>query len=41
MARDDGSRDDGMGRVRAVFVLYLLIIVGGIGVYAVIGLTHH
>jgi hypothetical protein len=30
-----------MGNVRAVFVLYLLIVVGGIGFYTVVGLTHH
>jgi hypothetical protein len=30
-----------MGRVRAIFVLYLVTIAGGIGFYTVIGLTHH
>jgi hypothetical protein len=30
-----------MGTVRAIFVLYLLIIAGGIAVYSAIGLTHH
>jgi hypothetical protein len=29
-----------MTRVRVVFVLYLLIIVGGIAFYAVVGLSH-
>jgi hypothetical protein len=27
--------------VRAMFVLYLVVIVAGIGFYVVIGLTHH
>jgi hypothetical protein len=30
-----------MGNARAVFVLYMLIIVAGIGFYTVVGLTHH
>jgi len=30
-----------MGSVRAIFVLYLLIIVGGITFYCAVGLTHH
>ena len=30
-----------MGTVRAIFVLYLLIIAGGIAVYSAVGLTHH
>ena len=29
-----------MSRVRAVFVLYLLIIVCGIAFYTIVGLTH-
>ncbi|MGH2943704.1 MAG: hypothetical protein ACRDLN_13120 [Solirubrobacteraceae bacterium] len=41
MTRGDGSGGDGMGRVRALFVLYLLIVAGGIAFYVVIGLTHH
>jgi hypothetical protein len=28
-------------RMRAVFVLYLVLIISGITVYSVIGLTHH
>lgn len=30
-----------MKSVRAMFVLYLLLIVAGIALYTVIGLTHH
>jgi hypothetical protein len=30
-----------MGRVRAILVLYLLIIAGGITFYSAVGLTHH
>jgi hypothetical protein len=30
-----------MGSVRAIFVLYLLIIAGGITFYSAVGLTHH
>jgi hypothetical protein len=30
-----------MSQVRTLFLLYLLMIVGGIGFYTVIGLTHH
>jgi len=30
-----------MGSTRAIFVLYLLILVGGVGFYTVVGLTHH
>jgi hypothetical protein len=29
------------GRMRAIFTLYLALIVSGIVFYAVIGLTHH
>jgi hypothetical protein len=30
-----------MGRVRAIFVLYLTTIAAGIAFFTVIGLTHH
>jgi hypothetical protein len=30
-----------MASARAIFVLYLLIIAGGIAFYSVVGLTHH
>lgn len=30
-----------MSHARAVFALYLLIIVGAVTFYAVVGLTHH
>lgn len=39
-----GDRDDdghGMGHARAIFVLYLLVIVAGLVLYVVVGLTHH
>ena len=30
-----------MAGIRALFVLYLLIIAGGIALYSAVGLTHH
>lgn len=41
MAGGDRDNDDGMGSVRAVFVLYLLLIVAGLALYIVVGLSHH
>jgi hypothetical protein len=35
------SRHEEHAPVRAMFVLYMALIVAGIGFYVVIGLTHH
>lgn len=41
MADEQENGAEGMGHVRVVVVLYLLVIVAGLALYAVVGLTHN
>ena len=41
MADDKDRQAEAMASVRAMFVLYLLVIVAGLAVYIVVGLSHH